>query len=136
MFNLTQSTCTRRVRLEISGTLYMYVHDLRLPSVLTVSFLRSDPTRPAAGREKERERERVSERERGGEEEAGVGRESLTPGGHAGLHIRHCTTRWRLYIMHPRRSQRVAAQVQRCTHTAHPSVSCPHVQPRQGKEDR
>lgn len=51
---------------------------------------------------------------------------SLTPGGHTGLHIRHCTTRWWLYIMHPWRGSRrvTVTQVQRCTHTVHPSVSC------------
>lgn len=32
--------------------LRVYVHDLRLPPVLTVSFLRSEPARPAGAREK------------------------------------------------------------------------------------
>lgn len=81
--------------------IYAYVHDLWLPSVLTVSFLFD------GGGEGVRE----------GESDPGRARWfAYSP--------LHNLTRWRLYIMYPRRV--AAMQVQRCTHTVHPSVSCRH----------
>lgn len=69
-----RNTKVNATQAERNVRIYMHVHDLRLPSVLTVSFLRWD-LRVAAGAR------------------GPVGGGGLTPVGHAGLHIRHCATR-------------------------------------------